>query len=100
MEAAIDVFFHEGGVSVSAPTVSPTQTRELEQAFCRYRDPEQECMILADGVSQLCSDLQVTLTSFTLCRDIPPAPAGCCSQYRSLLPLVRLIFARPKHVLT
>ena len=59
VEAAIDAFFQEGGASVSAPTVSPTQTRELEQTFCRYRDSEQLGMILADGISQLCCDLQV-----------------------------------------
>ncbi|XP_023529945.1 DCN1-like protein 2 isoform X1 [Cucurbita pepo subsp. pepo] len=52
LEGAIDVFY-------SQPLIKAfTDSRHLEELYSRYKDPYVD-MILADGISLLCNDLQV-----------------------------------------
>ncbi|XP_021757379.1 DCN1-like protein 1 isoform X2 [Chenopodium quinoa] len=52
LEGALDIYY-------SQPQIKPfTDSRHLEELFNRYRDPDYD-MIMADGISSLCTDLQV-----------------------------------------
>ncbi|KAH0671517.1 hypothetical protein KY290_026870 [Solanum tuberosum] len=52
LEGAFDVFYSQSQVKSSA------DTRRLEELYNRYKDPYAD-MILADGISLLCNDMQV-----------------------------------------
>lgn len=52
LEGAFDVFYSQPQIK------SPTDTRHLEELYNRYKDPYAD-MILADGITLLCNDLQV-----------------------------------------
>ncbi|KAG8072362.1 hypothetical protein GUJ93_ZPchr0006g44553 [Zizania palustris] len=51
LEGAFDVFY-------SQPQVAVTNFRRLEELYNRYKEPDAE-MIMVEGISQLCEDLQV-----------------------------------------
>ncbi|WVZ81839.1 hypothetical protein U9M48_029171 [Paspalum notatum var. saurae] len=51
LEGAFDFFY-------SQPQISVVNTRHLEDIFNRYKEPDSD-MIMVEGVSQLCNDLQV-----------------------------------------
>ncbi|KAJ8532675.1 hypothetical protein K7X08_012598 [Anisodus acutangulus] len=52
LEGAFDIFYSQSQVKSSA------DTRRLEELYNRYKDPYSD-MILADGISLLCNDIQV-----------------------------------------
>ncbi|XP_022717654.1 DCN1-like protein 1 isoform X3 [Durio zibethinus] len=52
LEGAFDVFYNQPHIK------SYTDTRYLEELYNRYKDPYTD-MILADGITLLCNDLQV-----------------------------------------
>ncbi|ERN11780.1 hypothetical protein AMTR_s00022p00249420 [Amborella trichopoda] len=52
LEGAFDLFYSQPQVR------SVTDSRHLEEFYQRYRDPYVD-MIMADGISLLCNDLQV-----------------------------------------
>ncbi|XP_021864451.1 uncharacterized protein [Spinacia oleracea] len=52
LEGALDVYYSQPQIK------SLTDSRNLEELFNRYRDPNYD-MIMADGVDNLCTDLQV-----------------------------------------
>ncbi|XP_038682296.1 DCN1-like protein 2 [Tripterygium wilfordii] len=52
LEGAFDMFYSRSQIQTL------TDTRHLEELYNRYKDPYLD-MILADGISLLCSDLQV-----------------------------------------
>lgn len=52
LEGAFDVFYSQSQVKSSA------DTRRLEELYNRYKDPYSD-MIMADGISLLCNDIQV-----------------------------------------
>ncbi|XP_022933302.1 DCN1-like protein 2 isoform X4 [Cucurbita pepo subsp. pepo] len=55
LEGAIDVFY-------SQPLIKAfTDSRHLEELYSRYKDPYVD-MILADGISLLCNDLQLVVS--------------------------------------
>uniref|UniRef100_A0A804PXA4 Defective in cullin neddylation protein n=2 Tax=Zea mays TaxID=4577 RepID=A0A804PXA4_MAIZE len=51
LEGAFDFFY-------SQPQVSVVNTRHLEDIFNRYKEPDAD-MIMVEGISQFCNDLQV-----------------------------------------
>ncbi|EER89486.1 hypothetical protein BDA96_10G116800 [Sorghum bicolor] len=51
LEGAFDFFY-------SQPQISAVNTRHLEDIFNRYKEPDGD-MIMVEGISQLCNDLQV-----------------------------------------
>nr|AAK93603.1 unknown protein [Arabidopsis thaliana] len=53
LEAAFDVFY-----SQPQPRSSAAEVRRLEELYNRYKDPYSD-MILAEGISVLCNDLEV-----------------------------------------
>ncbi|CAD6242441.1 unnamed protein product [Miscanthus lutarioriparius] len=51
LEGAFDVFY-------SQPQIAVANTRHLEELYNRYKEPDAD-MIMVEGISQLCNDLQV-----------------------------------------
>ncbi|KAL6911468.1 hypothetical protein ACP4OV_000273 [Aristida adscensionis] len=60
LEGAFDVFY-------SQPQVSVANTRHLEELFDRYKEPDAD-MIMVEGISQLCNDLQVDPQDIVMLR--------------------------------
>ncbi|AQK83396.1 Defective in cullin neddylation protein [Zea mays] len=58
LEGAFDFFY-------SQPQVSVVNTRHLEDIFNRYKEPDAD-MIMVEGISQFCNDLQVRSIYFHL----------------------------------
>ncbi|KAL5647712.1 hypothetical protein ACJX0J_042067, partial [Zea mays] len=58
LEGAFDFFY-------SQPQVSVVNTRHLEDIFNRYKEPYAD-MIMVEGISQFCNDLQVRSIYFHL----------------------------------
>ncbi|KAL5669436.1 hypothetical protein ACJX0J_021657, partial [Zea mays] len=51
LEGAFDVFY-------SQPQIAVANTRHLEELYNRYKEPDAD-MIMVEGISQICNDLQV-----------------------------------------
>lgn len=67
LDQAVDTFFTEGAHSIAAKApVASVDAKKLDTFFRKYKDPEQE-VIAAEGIQELCTDLQIsTLDPITL----------------------------------